>query len=186
MNLMAVDRNLALKIKTQPSAQKGRVKDAKILIMEEMLMSDHVYIKTNFDLCTGCSLCQLACSSRLLGGYNPHRSALRIRHDRENLYHFPIVCNQCRNAYCMNVCPVGAILVDEDTQAKVVDHEKCIGCGTCARYCPIDVIAVDPELKKSTKCDLCGGDPLCAQSCPTGALQVVPLPEKAAKGDANA
>ena len=153
-------------------------------------MSSNVHIKTNFDLCTGCGLCQLACSHRLLGGYNPHRSVLKVRHARENLYHFPVVCSQCRNAYCLNVCPVGAIHEDERTGAKRVDHEKCIGCGTCARFCPVEMIAVDPDLDKAVKCDLCGGEPLCVATCPTGALQLACVPcrpaAEAAKGGPDA
>ena len=143
-------------------------------------MAKRLFIKTNFDLCTGCSLCQLACSGKILGGYNPYRSALRIRNERENLYHFRVVCNQCDNAYCMNVCPAQAISADAATGVKLVDHDKCVGCGICARYCPIGVIAVDPELKKSVKCDMCGGDPLCVKTCPTGALQAVTVEYAAA------
>ena len=41
-------------------------------------MAVNRFIKTNFDLCTGCGICQLVCSQRLLGGYNPHRALLRI------------------------------------------------------------------------------------------------------------
>lgn len=135
-----------------------------------------VFIQTRFDLCTGCGICQLACSARLLGGYNPHRAVIRIRHDCENLYHFPVVCNQCDNAYCANVCPVGAIERNPDTGAMVVDRDRCVGCNLCRRYCPIGVVGVDPELKKSVKCDLCGGSPSCAAACPTGALRVIGLP----------
>ena len=130
------------------------------------------FIKTNFDLCTGCSLCQLACSARLLGGYNPHRSLLKVEHAKENLYHFPTVCNQCDNPYCAHVCPVKAISRDAQTGALLVDHAKCVACGLCARYCPIGMAQVDPELKKSVKCDLCGGSPACVAACPTGALQL--------------
>jgi Fe-S-cluster-containing hydrogenase component 2 len=137
-----------------------------------MTMTDHFFIKTNFDLCTGCSLCQLACSMRLLGGYNPHRALLKIAHASENLYHFPTVCNQCANPYCANVCPVQAIHRDSATGAMVVDHEQCVGCNLCHQYCPIGVVGVDPDLKKSVKCDLCQGDPHCVAACPTGALEL--------------
>ncbi len=138
----------------------------------KLTMTDRCFIKTNFDLCTGCCLCQLACSMRLLGGYNPHRALLKIEHARENLYHFPTVCNQCANPYCATVCPVQAISRDPATGAMVVDHEQCVACNLCHRYCPIGVVGVDVDLKKSVKCDLCGGAPRCVTACPTGALQL--------------
>ena len=129
-----------------------------------------IFIKTNFDRCSGCGLCLLACSEQLLGGYNPHRALLHIRHTAENLYHFPTVCNQCENAYCATVCPVKAIDRNTTTGAMVVDHDRCIGCGLCQRYCPIHMIKVDPDINKAVKCDLCGGSPACIAACPTGAL----------------
>ncbi|MCK5695818.1 MAG: 4Fe-4S dicluster domain-containing protein, partial [Desulfobacula sp.] len=48
----------------------------------------------------------------MLNGYNPRRSRLSILNKNENLYHIPVVCNQCENAYCMNVCPTKAIWRD--------------------------------------------------------------------------
>jgi Fe-S-cluster-containing hydrogenase component 2 len=54
----------------------------------------------------------------------------------------------------------------------VVDHEQCVGCNLCHQYCPIGVVGVDPDLKKSVKCDLCQGDPHCVAACPTGALEL--------------
>ncbi|MBI9073972.1 MAG: 4Fe-4S dicluster domain-containing protein [Desulfatibacillum sp.] len=143
-------------------------------------MTQILSIKTNFDLCTGCSLCQLACSQRLLGGYNPHRALLRITHKTENLYHFPLVCNQCENPYCANVCPVKAISRNPQTGAMVVDHDTCIGCNMCRKYCPIEMVGVDPDLNKSVKCDLCNGNPACVAVCPTGALELAyrALPDK--------
>ena len=146
------------------------------------------YLVGHFDRCSGCSICELVCSERLLGGYNPHRAALRVDHAGENLYHFPIVCHQCQNAYCLKVCPVEAIRVEEATGARVVDRDRCIGCGTCERYCPLKVIRVDPGHKKSLKCDLCGGEPLCVAACPAGALELVTpaLSEAEEKGGPHA
>lgn len=135
-------------------------------------MAVKCFIKTNFDLCTGCGICQLVCSQRLLGGYNPHRALLKITHSQENLYHHPVVCNQCRNPYCANVCPVTAIQRNPATGAMEVDHDACVGCNLCRRYCPIGMVGVDPDLKKSVKCDLCQGAPRCVAACPTGALEL--------------
>lgn len=135
-------------------------------------MANQYFIKTNFDRCTGCSICQLVCSMHHLGGYNPHRAFLKIKHQRENLYHFPTVCNQCENAYCANVCPVGAIRRNPQSGAMVIDHDTCVGCNLCHRYCPIGVVGVDPEIKKSVKCDLCDGRPRCVAACPAGALEL--------------
>lgn len=146
-------------------------------------MRSTAFIKTSFDLCTGCGICQLVCSQRLLGGYNPHRALLRITHSHENLYHQPVVCNQCRNAYCANVCPVGAIVRNEATGAMEVEHDTCVGCNLCQRYCPIGVVGVDLDLKKSVKCDLCQGDPQCVAACPTGALELAHRDEPRKEAD---
>lgn len=132
-----------------------------------------MFIKTHFDLCSGCGICQMVCSERWLGGYNPRRALLKVTHEQENLYHFPVVCNQCDNPYCANVCPVGAITRDAVTGALAVDPEICVGCDLCRRFCPIGLIGVDPDLKKAIKCDLCNGDPRCVSACPTFALELI-------------
>lgn len=108
----------------------------------------------------------------LFGGYNPRLSRLSILNKNENLYHFPIVCNQCENAYCMNVCPAKAI--NRNTFGVVtIDTDKCTACGLCAQYCPIKVVGRDPETGKAFKCEMCQGKPLCVEACPTGALELV-------------
>ncbi len=145
-----------------------------------------VSIKTNFDLCTGCLICQLECSAWLFDSYNPHRAALKIDHAEENLYHFPTVCNHCENTYCATVCPVKAISRNDNTGAIVVDQEKCVGCKKefCTTYCPIKVIQVDPESQKAFKCDISNGSPHCVSSCPTGALELVTgIESSTGKGD---
>ncbi|MFP4168572.1 MAG: 4Fe-4S dicluster domain-containing protein [Desulfonatronovibrionaceae bacterium] len=131
-----------------------------------------MFIKANFDLCTGCRMCQLACSEKNFGGYNPRFSLLRIDPTPDHLCHFPVPCNQCSNPFCARVCPVGAISKDDSTQTVLIDQETCIGCGLCAKYCPVGVIIQEPEGKKFVKCDLCSGDPVCVSACPTGALEL--------------
>jgi len=71
----------------------------------------------------------------------------------------------------MNVCPVKAIQRTEQGIVEI-DQDRCIGCGLCAQYCPIDMILFRPEIKKAYKCDLCQGHPLCVEACPTGALEL--------------
>ncbi|WP_304511692.1 4Fe-4S dicluster domain-containing protein [Desulfobacula sp.] len=129
------------------------------------------FIHTNFDKCTGCSICQLACSMDLVKGYNPRRARLLILPKNENLYHIPVLCNQCENAYCMNVCPSKAIFRGDDG-IVCIDQDKCIGCGLCTQYCPMGVIQLDTDTKKAVKCELCQGKPLCVEACPTGALEL--------------
>ena len=106
------------------------------------------------------------------GGYNPGRSRLIISHKRENLYHKPIVCNQCKNAYCMNVCPAGAI-TRNDRGVVLIDQERCIGCRLCVEFCPEHLVSMDPDTDKAVKCDMCSNDPECVKACPTGALEFI-------------
>lgn len=72
----------------------------------------------------------------------------------------------------MTVCPVEAIHRN-DEGIVCIDQDRCIGCGTCVRYCPIGMVFLDPGTRKAYKCELCQGDPLCVAACPTGALELV-------------
>jgi NADPH-dependent glutamate synthase beta subunit-like oxidoreductase/Pyruvate/2-oxoacid:ferredoxin oxidoreductase delta subunit len=49
-------------------------------------------------------------------------------------------CNYCYNCYFF--CPEGAISLDPLHQTKYVDLEHCKGCGTCAKSCPRNVVAM--------------------------------------------
>ena len=130
------------------------------------------FIRTHFDACTGCQLCQTACSLHVFGGYNPRKSMLAIRRKWENMAHIPVVCEQCADPMCLRACPVGAIAHDEQNRVVAIDRKKCISCGLCARYCPLGMIYLEPEDGKAFKCDLCAGHPRCVQACPTQALEL--------------
>lgn len=128
-------------------------------------------IISHFDLCTGCTICQLACSTSKTGGTNPRLALLRIKLTSDGLVNEPVVCQQCANPFCLRVCPRKAIARQEETGAVVIDQELCNGCGLCARYCHLGVILIRD--RKAVKCDLCGGEPECVKYCPAGALELM-------------
>jgi Fe-S-cluster-containing hydrogenase component 2 len=72
----------------------------------------------------------------------------------------------------MQACPVNAIDVDQQTGAKIVIDEVCVGCKLCVIACPFGTIFYDKQTDRAAKCDLCAGDPACAHACPTGAIAI--------------
>ncbi len=57
-----------------------------------------------------------------------------------------------------------------------MDMKKCIHCGMCEQFCPVDVIRFDNEKKEPyiayfEDCMLCG---LCEDRCPANAITVTP------------
>ena len=125
------------------------------------------------DLCTGCMNCMYACTLNKDGVASPELA--RIQLSTYTCQEFDCVslpCQQCVDPQCLRYCPTGALHVDETTGARVINENLCIGCQECIKHCVYDPprIRYDAVKHKSTKCDLCGGDPQCVICCPTGAL----------------
>lgn len=125
--------------------------------------------------CTGCRMCELACSLKHTGECNPERGRIRVVREEEagQLDFYPSTCMQCETAMCQLVCPTGAISVDPQTNAKIVDSQRCIGCSSCNYACPFGACFLDRSVGHTVVCNQCEGDPTCVKLCPTGALSYV-------------
>lgn len=137
-------------------------------------MADYV-IAIDYDKCTGCRICEVACSTSNAGETNPGKSRIRIVkiEDGANAMSIPVVCMKCVEPACRAVCPREAISDEPSSGVRIIDESKCIGCSACVYACPFGAIVVDRSKGCSFTCDQCRGDPTCVRFCPTGAVQYV-------------
>ena len=121
--------------------------------------------------CTECGLCEMACSMRNVGEFNPARSRIQVISFEPDFFRLPLVCLQCYQPACAEVCPPKAITRDEATGIVRVSAEKCDGCRMCEPACPLGVIVFSEVEEKAVKCELCDGKPQCVEFCTAGALE---------------
>ena len=119
-------------------------------------------------LCSGCRVCEMACTLKHTGELNPKKAAIRISGEfpAPGTYHVN-VCSQC--GVCAEECPEGAIK-EKEQGVYVIDPELCTLCGVCVDACPFGVMFTHPDAPTPIKCDLCGGDPQCVAICPRSVL----------------
>ena len=130
--------------------------------------------------CTGCRMCELACSSEKEGEFIPDKSRIRVVHDGLEGWSRPAICLQCPEPMCMDICPNGAIS-KEKTKAGdffiAVDRNKCIACHHCVVACPFGAMNFFKN-SLATKCDLCGGAPKCVDYCFYDCLHFIELSDE--------
>ena len=142
------------------------------------------YIECNELKCTGCKICQMACSMYHFGVINKNLSRIQVR---KYLLPLPkavqVTCVQCppQERECEKACPLDSpvIHMDKETLHMVIEVERCLGekCLLCLKACSADAIRIYPSVSPAPfVCDLCdtentgNRDPQCVNVCPYDAL----------------
>jgi Fe-S-cluster-containing dehydrogenase component/formate-dependent nitrite reductase membrane component NrfD len=126
--------------------------------------------------CIGCHACTIACKSEhdIPVGVNRCwvKTVEKGRFPETQRLFLPVLCNQCADAPCMNICPTSALFRRRD---GIVDlnGQACIGCRACMVACPYDQLFIDPNTRTAEKCNFCANriesrlEPACVSVCPT-------------------
>lgn len=133
------------------------------------------FIACDPEKCTGCGICEYACSYEKEKEFNPLKS--RIRTARiDPLTNLSVACMLCEDAPCVAACPQGALEQSKETGLIQLDVYTCVarqGCSWCIHSCSFGAISLDPDKKWVLVCDLCGGEPKCVEMCPEEALELI-------------
>ncbi|MEM2850091.1 MAG: 4Fe-4S binding protein [Candidatus Bathyarchaeia archaeon] len=127
-----------------------------------------VRILIDSEKCSGCHICEYACSLTHEKVFDSSLARLRIETSGDGRMFNPHVCTLCYS--CINACPNEALKVDSKTGAVEVSQELCQGCGLCVDVCPVGVLKLVNG--KILPCDLCNGLPECVKWCSRNALRV--------------
>ena len=144
-------------------------------------------------ICNGCYNCQIACKDEHCGNDwspfakpQPDTGQFWLKMNefvRGNVPHvkmtyYPVMCQHCDDAPCMESCPVEGAIYRRDDGLVVIDPKKCTGCMECVDQCPYGAIYYNQSLNIAQKCTGCAHllergwtEPRCVDACPTGALK---------------
>jgi anaerobic carbon-monoxide dehydrogenase iron sulfur subunit len=160
-----------------------------------------VYV--NPENCIGCLQCEFACavehsaSRSVASAWQEDpvpRTRIHVEPGPVAGTAYPTRCRHCDPAPCIQVCPTGSMMRDEDHDVVLVQVETCIDCAMCAMVCPLDALTYHPvgdatgARTVAVKCDGCvdrlrrGEVPACVEACKAGALVYGDINDLVAQG----
>lgn len=96
----------------------------------------------NLNKCVKCYGCVIRCAQEYILPPGIMYGRLLISETGEypkvTQHMYPVLCNHCKDAACVKVCPTGATQQREDGIVWV-DQNMCIGCRYCLVACPYQV-----------------------------------------------
>jgi carbon-monoxide dehydrogenase iron sulfur subunit len=145
-----------------------------------MSQNRNVWINRDYELCSGCRRCEVACSLFHEKQIWPEASRVRVFMLIPGI-EIPHLCFQCDDPECVEACPEGALSVDEQVGGIRVDESRCTACGICIDACPGRIPHMHPREDRIVICDLCGGNPECVRVCQEGKWNALSLGEEGMK-----
>jgi len=89
--------------------------------------------------CIGCYTCMVTCKQEHYLPPGIFWTRLLVSETGEypqvTNHVYPVLCNHCKEAVCVKVCPSEATLQREDGIVHI-DYDKCVGCRYCMIACP--------------------------------------------------